>query len=337
MHSPLLCQFLPNGNAKCQACAHQCVIKPGGHGLCGQRHLNDTTFIVPQGAVSGLAIDPMEKKPLYHFLPGQEVLSYGMVGCSLACPFCQNWEISQVGRDEQANGTMRTITAAELVSLAVQRRVPAIAATYNEPVISAEWTAEIFALAHQQGIRTVLVSNGFASPETVALLAPLTDAANIDLKAATDEGYRKLGGRLQPVLDTIAELHRQEVWLEITTLVVPGFNNTPEHYRAIAEFIASLSCDIPWHLSAYFSTYRMPPQPECTSLHDIEEALQCGLDAGLHNIYTGNLRPSISRSDTLCPHCGQRLIQRFNYTLQENAIKNGRCPACSKPIAGVFV
>ena len=333
---PPLYTLLPNGNAKCLACAHQCAIKPGGHGLCGQRHFNGTAFTVPRDAVSGLALDPMEKKPLYHFLPGQEVLSYGMVGCSLACPFCQNWDISQVGRDERAVATMHAVTAEEIVALAVQRGVPAIAATYNEPIISAEWTANIFELAHAKSIRTVLVSNGFASPETIALLAPLTDAANIDLKAGTDEAYRKLGGRLQPVLDAIAELHRQGVWIEVTTLVVPGFNNTPEHYTAIAEFIASLSCDIPWHISAYFSTYKMPPTPQFTPLSDIEAAVQCGEKAGLHHIYTGNLRPNLSRSDTLCPHCGKRLIQRHNYTLQQNAIKNGRCPDCGTPIAGVF-
>ena len=231
---------------------------------------------------------------------------------------------------------MRAITAAEMVELAVQRNVPAIASTYNEPIISAEWTADIFELAHKKDIRTVLVSNGFAAPEAVALLAPLTDAANIDLKAGTDDGYRKLGGRLQPVLDTIAELHRQGVWLEFTTLVVPGFNNTPEHNTAIAEFIASLSCDIPWHISAYFSTYKMPSTPQFTSLIDIEAAVQCGNQAGLHYIYTGNLRPNLSHADTLCPHCGKRLIQRFNYTLQGNAIKNGKCPDCGAIIAGVF-
>ncbi|MBR4220128.1 MAG: AmmeMemoRadiSam system radical SAM enzyme [Victivallales bacterium] len=333
---PPLYTLLPNGNAQCQACAHQCVIKPGGHGHCGQRSFNGTVFTVPRDAVSGLAIDPMEKKPLYHFLPGHEVLSYGTVGCSLACPFCQNWDISQVGRDERANGVMHPVTDEEIVALAVQRNAPAIAATYNEPVIGAEWTADIFELAHTKGIRTVLVSNGFASQKAVALLAPLTDAANIDLKAGTDDGYRQLGGRLQPVLNAITELHRQGVWLEITTLVVPGFNNTPAHYTAIAEFIASLSCDIPWHISAYFSTYKMPPSPEFTPLSDIETAVQCGEQAGLHHIYTGNLRPNLSRSDTLCPHCGKLLIQRFNYTLNGNAIKNGRCPDCGTSIAGVF-
>ena len=335
MRSPLY-TLLSNGNAKCQACAHQCVIRPGGHGLCGQRHFNGTSFIVPRDAVSGLAIDPMEKKPLYHFLPGNEVLSYGMVGCSLACPFCQNWDISQVGRDEHAVCAMRAVTAEEMVALAVQRGIPAIAATYNEPIISAEWTAEIFELAHKKNIRTVLVSNGFASPEAIKLLAPLTDAANIDLKAGNDEGYSKLGGRLQPVLDAISKLHRQGVWLEVTTLVVPGFNNTPEHSMAIAEFIASLSREIPWHISAYFSTYKMPPTPQFTPLSDIEAAVQCGERTGLHHIYTGNLRPNLSRSDTLCPHCGKRLIQRFNYSLQQNTIKNGKCPDCGAIIAGVF-
>ncbi|MBQ9369338.1 MAG: AmmeMemoRadiSam system radical SAM enzyme [Victivallales bacterium] len=333
---PPLYTLLLNGNAQCQACAHQCVIKPGGHGLCGQRSFNGTVFTVPRDAVSGLAIDPMEKKPLYHFLPGHEVLSYGTVGCSLACPFCQNWDISQVGRDERANGVIHPVNAEEIVALAVQRNVPAIAATYNEPVIGAEWTADIFELSHTKGIRTVLVSNGFASPKAVALLASLTDAANIDLKAGTNDGYRQLGGRLQPVLDAITELHRQGVWLEVTTLVVPGFNNTPAHYTAIAEFIASLSCDIPWHISAYFSTYKMPPSPEFTPLSDIEAAVQYGEQAGLHHIYTGNLRPNLSRSDTLCPHRGRKLIQRFNYTLNGNTIKNGKCPDCGTSIAGVF-
>lgn len=324
------------GVIRCLACAHHCRLGEGQAGICGVRRVVNGELQVPWGEVSGLALDPMEKKPLYHFLPGERVLSFGTLGCNFSCPFCQNWSSSQVGKDPQADARSQPCSAEGMIELAKSHGVRSIAATYNEPLVSIEWTAHVLALAKAEGIRGCLVSNGFFSEEALALLAPLTSAANIDLKCFSDDGYRSLSGRLAPVLAGIRAMHAAGVWIEVTTLVVPGFNDSDDELRQIADFIAGVSSDIPWHISAYFSTYKMSAEPARTQPERIAAAVAQGRQAGLRFVYTGNDCGGVRQEDTLCPECGQLLIARRGFLLRQKHLENGRCPRCQHSLPGVF-
>lgn len=295
----------------------------------------DGLLHVPYGFVSSLACDPIEKKPLYHFLPGSEVLSFGMLGCNFHCEFCQNWSISQAGRDELAEAVPRPIGADEIVEQARRRAIPAIASTYNEPLVSLEWSLEIFRQARGAGLRTCYVSNGFASPEALLLLEPWLDAINVDLKCFSEAGYRQLGGRLQPVLEAIRWLAGRGIWVEATTLVVPGFNDSPEELGQCAEFLASVSRDLPWHVSAFHAAYRWDRGVTRTPAAAIERAVACGREAGLHHVYAGNLGGD-AHSDTLCPRCSAAVLVRRGFALRRNELADGACRACGTPIPGVF-
>lgn len=330
-----LCQAEADGVVRCVACAHRCRIAEGGHGICGVRFAEQGVLKVPFGYVSSLACDPIEKKPLYHFLPGSEVVSFGMLGCNLRCGFCQNWTISQAGRDETAVAFPQRIEAAEIVRQARRLAAPAIASTYNEPLITTEWSLDIFRRARAEGIRTCYVSNGFASPEVLDLLEPWLDAINIDLKCFTDVGYRKLGGRLQPVLDTIRRLVERGVWVEATTLVVPGFNDSPEELANCAEFLASVSPDLPWHVSAFHADYQWHEGPSRTPVAAIERAVAAGRGAGLHYVYAGNLGGD-AHSSTRCPECLATLVTRRGFQVRANDVVDGTCPVCGVAIAGVW-
>jgi pyruvate formate lyase activating enzyme len=330
-----LCRTEEDGVLRCVACAHRCRVPEGGHGVCGMRFVQDGKLRVPFGYVSSLACDPIEKKPLYHFLPGSEAVSFGMLGCNFHCSFCQNWTISQTGRDEAALAMPQPIEAAEIVRQTRRLAAPVIASTYNEPLITTEWSLEIFRLAKAADIRTCYVSNGFASSDALDLLEPWLDAINIDLKCFRDASYRELGGRLQPVLDTIRRLVDHGVWVEATTLVVPGFNDSPEELAQCAEFLAATSPDIPWHLSAYHASYQWNQGPERTPLASVRQAVEIGRSNGLHHVYAGNV-PSDPYSDTRCPHCNHLVLGRRGFHLYRNELDNGTCPACSTTIAGVW-
>jgi len=332
----VLFQPLPEGGGQCLACAHQCRIPEGKAGRCGQRTAAHGTLCVPWGIVAGLAVDPMEKKPLYHFYPGETVLSFGTLGCNFHCPFCQNWETSQVGQDPAALGTARACPAERIVQLAVQNGSRAIASTYNEPLISAEWTAEVLGLGQQAGLKGCLVTNGFASPAAWQRLDPVVDAVNVDLKCFRDDGYRRLGGRLEPVLDAIRHWHDAGVWVEVTTLVVPGFNDSDAELRQIAEFLVGVDAGIPWHVSAYFSTYRMPAEPRATTRERLQAAVSIGEQAGLRHVYTGNVGGAGSREDTCCPRCGAVVISRRGYVVDVNTLERGGCPRCGAAVSGRF-
>lgn len=332
-----LYELNPDNTARCLACAHKCTIFPGHKGICRQRSYDGLNFQIPWEETSGLSIDPMEKKPLFHFLPGQPVLSFGLLGCNFSCPFCQNWQISQVGKDPAANGTMRQQKTSDITYIAMQNSVKAIASTYNEPFISVEWAAHIFSIAHHNNIKTVFVTNGFASHESFNFIADLLDAVNIDLKCFSEQHYKMLGGRLQPVLDNIRACHQRGIWTELTTLIVPGFNDSPAELKQLADFIASVSPDIPWHISAYFSTYHMPPTPPATPPESITRAAEIGKQAGLNFIYTGNIRGTNSQENTICPNCGNLLIRRNGFTIRSNNIADGHCPKCMATIPGVFI
>ena len=324
------------GKVQCLACAHHCRLGEGQAGICGVRRVVHGDLQVPWGEVSGLALDPMEKKPLFHFLPEERVLSFGTLGCNFSCAFCQNWHCSQVGKDPLADARMQPCSVERMIELAKNHSVRAIASTYNEPLVSVEWTAHVLTLAKAEGIHGCLVSNGFFSEEALACLTPLVSAANLDLKCFSDDGYRSLGGRLAPVLAGIRAMHAAGVWIEVTTLVVPGFNDSDSELRQIADFIAGVSPDIPWHVSAYFSTYKMPAEPARTPPERLAAAVERGRQAGLRFVYTGNDCGGVRQEDTLCPQCAQLLIARRGFLVRQKLLDNGCCPRCQHPLPGVF-
>jgi pyruvate formate lyase activating enzyme len=324
---------------RCTACAHRCRLSAGRHGICGLRFNDAGTLKVPGGYVAGVNVDPIEKKPFSHFLPGSQVLTFGMLGCNFRCAFCQNWETSQVLRDAQIDSSwlsVRQVSAERLVSLALQNKAAAIASSYNEPFITAEWAVQIFRLAKASGLKTAFVSNGFATPEALAYLRPWLDGLKVDLKSMSEERYRQMGGKLQPVLDTIVQAREAGLWVEVVTLVIPGFNDFNEELWQAGRFIAQVSPDIPWHVTAYHPDYKML-DAQGTPAATLQRAAEIGQEAGLRYVYAGNLPGRVgSLEDTHCPQCGKTLIKRRGYRIEENVIAAGKCPQCATPIAGLW-
>jgi pyruvate formate lyase activating enzyme len=335
-----LVEALANGDVRCTACAHRCLIHPGQRGICQVRYNAAGTLRVPCGYTAALNVDPIEKKPFDHFLPGTDVLTFGMLGCNLHCDFCQNWFTSQALRDpacDMAGAYVQPITAKKLVSVAQQSGAAAIASSYNEPIITSEWAFEVFTLARAAGLHTAMVSNGYASPEALRYMAPVMDAYKIDLKAMRDASYRSLGGVLQHVLDSISLAVDLGLWVEVVTLVIPGFNDSPDELYNAAHFIAAVSPDIPWHVTGYHPDY-MRPDGLPTSAHGLQQAAEIGQEAGLRYVYAGNLPGRVgSLEDTHCPSCNTRLIQRRGYHILSNVLTDvGQCPYCSAVIPGVW-
>ncbi len=321
---------------RCLACGHRCVIYEGLEGICKVRVHRDGELRVPAGYVAGLQVDPIEKKPFYHAFPGQEALSFGMLGCDLHCSYCQNWITSQALRDDRAVSDTHHITAERTVELAVRNRVPVIVSTYNEPLITSEWAVEIFRRAREHGIACGYVSNGNGTREVLEYLRPHVDLYKVDLKGFRDRPYRSLGGVLQVVLDTITMLYEMKFWTEVVTLVVPGFNDSDEELRDIARFLAGVSPDIPWHVTAFHPNYKMDTTPS-TPVKTLIRAYDIGQEEGLHFVYPGNLPGRVGdRENTLCPDCGELLIERQGFYVRSNRLKEGTCPKCSRSIAGFW-
>jgi len=334
-----LFEHLEGGVVQCHACAHRCQIKPGGRGICQVRSNRDGELRVPWGYVSGLYPDPVEKKPFNHLLPGSLAFTFGMLGCNFHCDFCQNWVTSQTLRDMAANfgaEYIRRISPQQVVDAALRSGCALVVSSYNEPLITAEWSVEIFKQAKANGLRTAYVSNGYATPEVLEYLAPWLDGFKVDLKSMRDSEYRKMGGRLQPVLDTIKRVKELGLWLEVVTLIIPGMNDTTEELWEAGRFLSSISPDIPWHVTAYHPDYKedAPPTPSET----LQRAAEIGQEAGLRYVYAGNLPGRVgSLEDTLCPHCGKGLVLRRGYRLIGYHITDtGTCEFCSNPIAGVW-
>lgn len=324
------------GTIHCFACGHRCKILPGREGICKIRFNDGGVLKVPYGYVSGLAADPIEKKPFFHVLPGSTALSFGMLGCDYHCAYCQNWYSSQSLRDPMAGAEPQRITAEQIVGMALERHIPIITSTYNEPLITTEWAVEIFKLAKPYGIRCSYVSNGNGTPEVLEYLRPYIDFFKIDLKSFRQKNYQQLGGTLDAVLDTIKQLKRMGVWVEVVTLVVPGFNDEPEELADIAGFLASVSADIPWHVTAFHEDYKMTDPPG-TSATLLQRAAEIGYEKGLHFVYAGNLPGQTGRlEDTRCPGCGTTVIQRTGYSVGANVLIGGHCPKCGLRIAGVW-
>lgn len=323
------------GRLRCLLCPQLCSIGEGETGLCRVRqNRNGRLLSLNYGQVAALAVDPVEKKPLHHFLPGSRTLSFAAPGCNLRCAFCQNHSLSQIGSDNIQ--TTRFTSPEEIVALAVREQIPSISFTYSEPTVFFEMVEETAELAHQQGIHTILVSNGFINPEPLQALIPCLDAANIDLKAFSDSFYRELcGGRLQPVLDTLEQLHQAGVWLEITTLLIPGENDSPREIDELITFIAKLDPHIPWHVSRFLPQYRLTDRA-ATPSGSILAALERGRALGLHHLYAGNLGSS-DWQNTRCSHCGILLISREGYEVRIHDLsEDGHCRRCQTPLAGRF-
>jgi len=331
---------LDRGRVRCLACAHYCVVLPEGRGICRVRLNRGGTLYAPSGYVSSLNADPVEKKPLYHVLPGSVALTFGMLGCNLHCDFCQNWEISQALRDERATARFRPIEPEQVVAAAARSGAGLVVSSYNEPLITSEWGVRIFRLAREAGLRTACVSNGYASPDVLEYLRPWVDAYKIDLKAMRPETYRRLGARLEPVLETIRRAVDLGFWVEVVTLVVPGMNDSADELRRMAEFLAGVSLDMPWHVTAFHPDYRHL-DAESTPASTIQSAAETGAAAGLRYVYSGNLAGTGEWEDTRCPSCRVALVRRrdLRWTgrrIVERHLAGGRCPDCGQAIAGIW-
>jgi pyruvate formate lyase activating enzyme len=323
---------------RCYACAHRCLVKDGRRGICQVRFNQDGVLRVPEGYVAALQVDPVEKKPFFHVLPGSNALSFGMLGCDFHCDFCQNWLSSQALRDEAAGTRIEPISPRQLVDLARAYHSHSIASTYNEPLITTEWAVKVFKPARQAGLKTLYISNGNATPEAIDYLAPWLDGYKIDLKTMSDATYRKIiGGVLQHVLDTIKLVHERGIWLEVVTLVIPGMNDSTEELWDAARYIRSVSPDIPWHVTAFHPDYKMTDRGS-TPAETLLRAAEIGEEAGLHYVYAGNL-PGRTKNweDTRCPNCQTAVIRRVGFQILDNTITpEGACPACGTPIPGVW-
>lgn len=321
---------------RCVACGHRCLLGDGARGICKVRTVHRGELRVPSGYVAGLAVDPIEKKPFFHVLPGANALSFGMHGCDLHCAYCQNWNTSQALRDTDAVSMPRSIRAADLAGLAKRHECPVLVSTYNEPLITAEWSRRVFELAKEAGVLTGYVSNGNATPEVLDFLRPVTDLYKVDLKGFRDRSYRQLGCPLQNVLDGIAMVKERGFWLEIVTLVVPGLNDSDAEIADIASFVHALSPDIPWHVTAFRPQYKMG-DTTATTADSLDRARSIGLEVGLHHVYAGNVPGALPGAEnTQCYGCGAVLIERTGYSTRVVGLDGDRCASCASKLPGVF-
>jgi pyruvate formate lyase activating enzyme len=321
---------------KCFLCPHQCLIADGKRGICGVReNQNGALVSLVYGKLTAANVDPIEKKPLFHFLPGSSSYSIATMGCNLRCDFCQNYGISQAPRE---TGTIEgaRVSPQMIVASALESGCRSISYTYTEPTIYYEYAFDTAEIATSRGLMNVFVSNGFISEEPLRTIAPYLHAANIDLKSLRDEYYRKIcGGRLEPVLQALKLYRELKIWLEITTLIIPGLNDSQQELGEIAAFIRQeLGAEVPWHVSAFYPTYKMVDRPP-TPRETLVKAKQIGLNSGLKYVYCGNLDIP-GGEDTNCPRCGFNLIARSGFQVENNQIKNGVCINCGEKIAGVW-
>lgn len=332
-----LCERLEGTRIRCLACGHRCPIPAGFAGVCKVRYNRGGKLYAPFGYVSAIHCDPIEKKPFFHVCPGSRALSFGMLGCDLHCGYCQNWLTSQALRDLESSIDFTSVEPKQIINAAILAGAGAVVSTYNEPLITSEWAVDVFRLARAAGLVTGFVSNGNATPEVLRYLGPWLDLYKVDLKSFSDRRYHELGGRLGPILEAIGLIHEMGFWLEIVTLVVPGFNDSAEELRSIARFIANVSADIPWHVTAFHSDYKMVSVND-TPIPTILRAVAIGREAGLHFVYAGNLPGAVAaHEDTFCPNCRARLIRRHGFRILESRIREkGVCPECRTSIPGIW-
>jgi len=330
----LLYEKLENKSVHCYLCAHQCRIAPLKFGFCGVReNIEGTLYTHAYGKVIAAHVDPIEKKPLYHFFPGSTAFSIATIGCNFRCGFCQNWQISQsTFRDGDFAG--EDLRPDDIVNLALENGCKSISYTYTEPTIFFEYALETAKLAKAKGLYNNFVTNGYMSKECLDMIKPYLDAANVDLKFFRDESYRKVCcGSLQPVLDSIIRMHELGIWVEVTTLVIPGENDSKEELKDIAEFIAGVDKNMPWHISGFHPDYKFTDRhatPETT----LKRAEELGRETGLNYVYIGNVYGF--GNDTYCHNCKKLLVEREIFSVLENNIKDGKCAFCNAAIPGVF-
>ena len=324
-----------DGNVRCRLCNHYCVIKDGKRGICWVReNRGGKLFSLVYGKSLATGIDPIEKKPFFNFYPGTTAYSIATAGCNFRCLNCQNWEISQMPKGGEGNIIGEKLLPEEIVANAKGAGCKSIAYTYTEPTIFFEYAYDAAKLAHKEGIKNVFVTNGYTSIEAIKEIAPFLDAANVDLKGFSEEFYHKIcGAKLQPVLDNIRLYRELGIWVEITTLIIPGHSDDEEQLRGIAEFIKGIGEDIPWHVTAFYPAYKLLDVPP-TPVEALRKAREIGKKAGLRYIYEGNV-PGEGGENTYCYKCGELLIKRHGYEIQDNRLINGKCPKCKTRIDGV--
>jgi pyruvate formate lyase activating enzyme len=321
---------------RCALCAHRCRIAAGARGICGVREnrAGNLTSLVSRTIVAANC-DPIEKKPLFHVLPGSRSYSIATAGCNFRCTFCQNHEISQMPREERRIAG-RDLAPAAIVELALRSGSQSIAYTYTEPTVFFELAYETAGIAREKGLRNVFVTNGYMTGEMLQLLAPRLDAANVDLKAFSDDFYRRqCGARLQPVLDSLQTMKALGIWVEVTTLLIPGLNDGEDELRDLAGFIRSLGAETPWHISRFHPRYRMKNRPP-TPAASIHRATGIGKSVGLKYVYSGNI-PGDSGENTFCARCGHLLIGRSGFAVERLDLTGSACPRCGAPLDGIFV
>ncbi|MFH1026443.1 MAG: AmmeMemoRadiSam system radical SAM enzyme [Pseudomonadota bacterium] len=322
------------GRVRCGLCRFRCLIGNGERGICSVRENREgVLYSLNYGRLCAEHVDPIEKKPLFHVMPGSRSYSVSSMGCNFRCRHCQNYSISQVERNAPIRGEQAT--PQEVVQRALDNDCGSISYTYTEPTIFFEFAYETAKLARQAGLKNVFVTNGYISREALEEIAPFLDAANIDLKGFSEEFYRDfVHARLAEVLESIIEYRRLGIWIELTTLIIPGLNDSDAELREIAGFIANrLGSDTPWHVSQFYPTYRLTDRPR-TPVATLRKAREIGLAAGLRYVYEGNV-PGEGGENTSCPSCENLLIKRYGYIIESDRIRNGACPDCGAAIAGV--
>ena len=330
-----LYEKLDRKRVRCNACGHCCPIPEGQPGVCKVRYNRDGVLYAPWGYVGGVQCDPIEKKPFFHAYPGALAYSFGMLGCDLHCGYCQNWVTSQALRDPSAVSHPLEASPKTLVQDALRQGAKVLVSTYNEPLITSEWAVAVFKEAKAAGLLTGFVSNGNGTPQVLEYLRPWVDLYKVDLKSFSDRHYHELGGRIGPILDTIRRLHEMGLWVEIVTLLIPGFNDSEQELRDLTGFIADVSPFIPWHVTAFHKDYKMDA-PENTRPADLLRAATIGKETGLKYVYAGNLPGMVGdHENTRCHECGSVLIRRDGYFVEEYRLTSeGCCPSCGTQIPG---
>jgi pyruvate formate lyase activating enzyme len=334
MKEALLCERRPGNAVQCNLCNHRCLIAEGKSGICQVRvNREGTLFSLVYGKVVSENVDPIEKKPLFHVRPGSRSYSIATCGCNFQCLHCQNHEISQMPRD-RGRLVGRDLLPEEAVQRALESGSRSIAYTYTEPTIYFEYALDVARIAHEHDLLNIFVTNGYMTREALETFHPLLDAANVDLKAASDDFYRRIcSARLEPVKDSIRAMRELGVWVEVTTLIIPGLNDDRDGLREIARFLRTVGPEIPWHVSAFHPTYRLMDHGPTTA-STLQEARDIGLDEGLRYVYSGNI-PGDEGENTYCPGCGEKLIHRFGFRILDNRIQDGHCPGCHFVIDGL--
>ena len=334
---PSLVEHLGNNRVRCFSCGHCCPIPEGQSGVCKVRFNRGGKLYVPWGYTAGMQCDPIEKKPFFHVYPGALAYSFGMLGCDLHCGYCQNWVTSQALRDPHAVSPPLEASPQALVRDALDQGAKVLVSTYNEPLITSEWAVAVFKEAKSAGLLTGFVSNGNGTPQVLDYLRPWLDLYKVDLKSFDDRHYHELGGRIAPILDSIRRIYAMGLWLEIVTLLIPNFNDSDDELCRLTDFVASVSPDIPWHVTAFHADYKMQGDDQRdTTVEDLLRAAEIGRNAGLRYIYAGNLPGMVEEwEDTRCPHCHETLIHRYGYLIADYCITpEGRCPKCAHQIPG---